>query len=433
MNLSRYSRGLASLLPAALLAASLGACGDVLEVTNPGAVTEPQLSDTLNTNLIVRTVVSDFQYIYDDIARNSSWFSDEMVSGHNFVGYREWDGRIMKEERGELHNVYTYLHQARFSADTLAGRFQQNFPQPSATQHLALARMRAYGGYTYLLLGELFCESPLRGDSGAVNSDEILKRGIARFEMAIASASAGKAGGISPARADSLLNLARVGAARAYLNLGDNAKAIEFAQQVPAGFEFRSFYGETKPELENIFYGSSIGANQNLGVDVTFRNLGDRRVRHRATSVVGHNGATPLFRPYAPPSFITATVTGDTVPFQKTMSIRFSSGLEARYIVAEAGGMSGAQLLAFLNERRAVGGQAALATLPADPQAELRDQRRRDFFLDGHRVGDLRRYKKLYNVDQWPKGTHPDPFIGTYGTAECFVPALNERLGNPAY
>ncbi len=95
--------------------------------------------------------------------------------------------------------------------------------------------------------------------------------------------------------------------------------------------------------------------------------------------------------------------------------------------------MSNAQLLAFLNERRAVGGQTALGSLPADPQAELRDQRRRDFFLDGHRVGDLRRYKRLYGVDQWPKGTHPDPFIGTYGDAECFIPPLNEKLGNPNY
>ena len=431
MNHKRYTRGMAALLPAALLAASLGACGDLLEVTNPGAVEDEQLSDTLNAPLLANSVVSDFQYIYDDIARNSSWLSDEMVSGHNFVGYREWDGRIMKEERTELHSVYTYIHQARFSADTLVGRFIQNNAQPTPLENLAIARMRAYGGYSYVLLGELFCESPLRGDEAAVPSDEILRRGIARFEMAIAAATAARTG-VPVARADSLLNLARVGAARAYLDLGDKAKAIEFASAVPAGFEFRTFYSDAKPELENVFYASSIGTNQNLGVDVTFRNLNDRRVRHRATSLTGHNGATPLFRPYAPPSF--SSYTGaDTTNFPKNTSIRFSSGLEARYIVAEAGGMSDAQLLTFLNERRAAGAQTALTALPADAQAEVRDQRRRDFFLDGHRVGDLRRYKKLYNLDQWPKGTHPDAFIGTYGTAECFIPALNERLANPNY
>ncbi|HEV2149616.1 MAG TPA: hypothetical protein VGR37_19605 [Longimicrobiaceae bacterium] len=433
MNHKSYKRRLAALLPAALLATALGACSDLLDVQNPGAVLDEQLGDTVNASLMASTVVSDFQYIYDDIARNSSWFSDEMVTGHNFVGYREWDGRIMKEERTELHSVYTFLHQARFSADTLAGRFNRLFPQPTAEQSLDLARMRAYGGYSYVLLGELFCESPLQPDAAAVSSDDILRRGIKRFEQAIAAASTAKAGGVRAARADSLLNLARVGAARAYLDLGNKAKAIEFASQVPAGFEFRTFYGESKDALENIFFASSNGANQNLGVDVTFRNLNDRRVLHTRTSRTGHNGATPLFRPYQAPSFSGWVASGDTVPFQKTTSIRFSSGLEARYIVAEAGGMTDAQLLAFLNERRAVGGQPALTALPANPQAELRDQRRRDFFLDGHRVGDLRRYKRFYGVDQWPKGQHPDPFIGTYGTAECFVPQLNEKLGNPAY
>ena len=426
-------RRLAVLVPAALLGAALAACGDVLQVENPGAIADPQLSDTLNVPLLAATVVSDFQFVYDDVARNGSWLTDEMVSGHNFVGYREWDGRIMKEERTELHNVYTFIHQARFSADTLSGRLLQLYPQPNAGQNLALARMRAYGGYSHVLLGEHFCESPLRPDSAAVPSDEILRRGIVRFEQAIAHAGAARAAGARAASADSLLNLARVGAARAYLDLGDRARAIEFASQVPADFEFRTFYSDAKSELENVYYGSSVGANQNLGVDVTFRNLNDRRVRHRSSAVTGHNGATPLFRPYQPPSFSGWLATGDTVPFQKNTSIRFSSALEARYIVAEAGGMTNAQLLAFVNERRAVGGQAALTALPADPQAEVRDQRRRDFFLDGHRVGDLRRYKKLYGVDQWPKGTHPDPFIGTYGTAECFIPALNERLSNPSF
>lgn len=422
-------------LAVAMATASLGACDSLLEVQNPGAVQNDQLSDTLNASLLVGTVIGDFQRVYDDLARNSSWLSDEMVSGHNFVGYREWDGRIVREDQGELGDVYDPLHQARFSADSLAGRLQQLYPQPNGAQSLALARMRAYGGYTYVLLGEMFCESPIDPESAPLPSDEILKLAIPRFEAAITAAAAAKAGGAKAASADSLANLARVGAARAYLDLGDKAKAIEFARQVPADFEFRSFYTEdpSKDYLENIYYGSSVGGNQNLGVDVYFRNLNDFRVKHTATSRTGHNGATPLWRPYLPPSFSGFTPTADTLNFQKNTSIRFSSGLEARYIIAEAGGYSDAELLSFLNERRAVGGQPALTSLPADELAEIRDQRRRDFFLDGHRLGDLRRYKELYGVDQFPTGQHPDPFLGTYGTAECFVPIQDERQGNPGY
>ncbi|HEY0037929.1 MAG TPA: hypothetical protein VGB66_14630, partial [Longimicrobium sp.] len=60
MNHKRYTRGMAALLPAALLAAALGACGDLLEVTNPGAVEDEQLSDTTNAPLLANSVVSDF-------------------------------------------------------------------------------------------------------------------------------------------------------------------------------------------------------------------------------------------------------------------------------------------------------------------------------------------------------------------------------------
>jgi hypothetical protein len=81
-----------------------------------------------------------------------------------------------------------------------------------------------------------------------------------------------------------------------------------------------------------------------------------------------------------------------------------------------------------------VGGQPLLTEVPAGGlQAEVRDQRRRDFFMDGHRLGDLRRYLALYGIDEFPQGTHPDIFIGTYGTATCFIPALDEKQGNPGY
>ncbi|HEX8271930.1 MAG TPA: hypothetical protein VF615_04710 [Longimicrobiaceae bacterium] len=456
MRHTNFARRAAALLPAVILAAALGACESVLDVQNPGAVADEQLGDTLNAKLLAPTVVSDFQRVYDDMARASAWFTDELVSGHNFVGFREWDGRIVREERTELRDIYTTLHQARFSADSLVSRYRALYPTPTPLQTLDQARMRAYGGYTYVLFGEFFCSTPLREDEAAVTSPELTKLAIPRFEEAIQLATAAKTGtgAVPAARADSIINLARLGLARAYLQLNDKPKAIQFAAQVPAAFEFRSFYSEQKDYAENVFFASTTGANQNMGVDVKFRNLWtivvnaadparrdtiyDPRVRHTATSRTGHNGATPLFRPYSAPSFSDwkpgTGVRGDTINFTKNTSIRFASGLEARYILAEAGGMTAAQLLAFVNERRAVGRQPALASATGvDLQAELRDQRRRDFFLDGHRLGDLRRYKAQQGVDEFPKGAHPDAFIGTYGTAECFVPSLDERNGNPSY
>jgi hypothetical protein len=63
--------------------------------------------------------------------------------------------------------------------------------------------------------------------------------------------------------------------------------------------------------------------------------------------------------------------------------------------------------------------------------AELRDQRRRDFYADGHRLGDLRRYKKQGIGDFFPQGPHPVALWGDYGNSECLPVPRDEKTGNP--
>jgi hypothetical protein len=113
-----------------------------------------------------------------------------------------------------------------------------------------------------------------------------------------------------------------------------------------------------------------------------------------------------------------------------TTHIKFATGLEARYIVAEADGPTAATLT-FVNARRAVGGQAAVTLAGAALITELRDQRARDFFLTGQRLGDLRRYDKT-GTDLFPKGKYP-VFPDPYGALKCFIVPLNEKAGNPNY
>jgi hypothetical protein len=114
--------------------------------------------------------------------------------------------------------------------------------------------------------------------------------------------------------------------------------------------------------------------------------------------------------------------------------IRFASGLEARYMVAEAGGMSPAELRAFINERRAVGGLQPFAGSDAQLTDELLEQRKWDFFLAGFRMPDLIRYKKLYSKDLWPKGKMSGvtaSYTQNYGSAECWPIGATEKNGNP--
>ena len=91
---------------------------------------------------------------------------------------------------------------------------------------------------------------------------------------------------------------------------------------------------------------------------------------------------------------------------------------------------SEAEVLAFVNERRAFGNQDAVTLSGAALTAELRNQRGRDLFLAGYRLGDLRRWLRGGD-DLFPSGIHPTTEWGEYGTATCFPLPLSEYEGNP--
>jgi hypothetical protein len=63
--------------------------------------------------------------------------------------------------------------------------------------------------------------------------------------------------------------------------------------------------------------------------------------------------------------------------------------------------------------------------------AELREQRARDFFFTGQRLGDLRRYAET-GIDLFPTGAYPTG-AGTYGDLKCFLVPRSEKTGNPNY
>jgi hypothetical protein len=418
------------------VAGALGACDGLLSVENPGAIGDEDLNASSLVPLLVNSVTGDFQAMYTDLAYYGAVLTDEAVTGHNFETIIQIDLRIMDDANGTLNaDIYQPLQAARFAADSISSRLRTLIP--NATQDVRLAQTLAYGGYTYVLLGEYFCSAPVdvNGKPGpALQPDELLRRGLARFEEAIQVVTAAKAAGANAAEVDRITNLARVGAARASLQLGDKAKAIQYASQVPAGFVAWVAHSGNAARQYNPFHAATTGSNHNLGVDARFRNLNDPRIRHEARGVLGHNRSTILFKPFQPESFEGWTPAAP-VGFERTTDVRFSSGLEARYIVAEAQGPTPATL-AFVNERRAVGTQAALPATAsaADIMSALREQRARDFYMDGHRLGDLRRYLAQGVNDprhQFPSGAHPNPLFGEYQNATCFVIPLAEKIGNP--
>jgi hypothetical protein len=426
----------------------LAACTDWLTVTNPGAIESPQLEDTAYIGLMVNGVVGDFQPAFAWTALFSGAFSDELRIHQTFFENVEIDRRDVNENNGTyLLAVYNGLHRVRFLADSVAVRIT-SLRGAAAASDLRLARVLAYGGYSYVFLGEQMCETPLN-QSVPVPSDALLDSAIARFDQAIAVAAAGKAAAILRAdslAADTLANFARVGAARAALNLGDDALAIQYASAItpayvsPAsmGFGFRAYYVDAAPALRRRTgnpYWEFANAERWVSVSGTpFDGLHLRDPRVPAELRPTADNTTRL-TPNSPQAFSTYNPTLRNTDssfagarFAATSSIRVASALEGRYIVAEAEGLTPANL-AFVNERRAIGADTALtgAITPDEYLTALRDQRRRDFFIDGHRLGDLRRYKRFYGVDEFPSGPYFGSTTVSYGTQECWPIPVTER------
>jgi hypothetical protein len=409
------------------------ACNDFLVAHNPGAVEEKNVNDPAYINLIAAEPIFGFQDAHDDVAYWNGQMTDELFNRAVFVE----EGQI---NRRELYSDMTYINaflyapmqRARYAGEDAARRLKVLLGD-TASRDLRVARALAYAAMSYVYLGEMMCTTPI--DLGPPKtSEDIFADALTRFDEAIKIAAAAKtylqstqptnANGI--AATDSVRYFALVGSARAALNRNEKTNAIAFATQVPAGFEFRAYYTNNTTGQQNRTYERlTLGKNAFM-LNTPFNAMaGDPRVPRIAT---GSSATTPL----ASESYSAWNSTVAGTDFTPNMSVRIASGLEARYIVAEAQGPTPATL-ALVNERRGVGLQAPVA-LTGDPlMAELRDQRARDFYLDNHRLGDLRRYKKYYNVNLFPKGPYPGSTSGQiYNDAvDCWPLPTNEINGNP--
>jgi len=135
------------------MAIAVGACNNTLDVQNPGAIQEGQLGDPALVQLIVNGAIGEFQYAYGQYAQWSAVLSDEAFTDHTNVDVRDFS----EHNFGDLNTInsttYEYVQRARQSADDAADRLK-SLIGATASSDLNVARALAYGGYSYVLLGE---------------------------------------------------------------------------------------------------------------------------------------------------------------------------------------------------------------------------------------------------------------------------------------
>lgn len=405
-----------------VLFAPLGGCDNALDVETPGRIPAEVIESPANASLLVTGAVGDFECAFGAYVVMGALVGDELIEATQTADRWPYDARRMQgndRRYGEFgctaNGAYTPLQTARASADNILRRLNGWTDAEVANRQRSIAVAAAHSGYALQLLGEGFCAmtvSTINPDrtvtyGGEITRDSVYRLAEARFTEAITAAQA--------SGYNEMLNMARVGRARARLNLGRMAEAKTDAELVPAGFTRTMTASSASARRENRVWSNNSTLSTATSVGDLYRTMSDPRV---TVTDLGRNSVTgvPLWRQEKYQS------AGSPIPI--------ASKDEADLIVAEAeiaaGNLSAAD--AIINAYRARGAQAAITSPDAaTAMGYLIDQRRRELFLEGQHLGDYIRFNLPLN----PPKDNLYHAGGVYGEQRCFPLPDIERNNNP--
>ena len=415
----------AGMVVASVLCLTLAACKDItsLDQEAPSRVPAGSLENPENAALLVQSAVGDFECALANYVVAAGLVGDELANANLSNRLWDYDRRTILPTNtvystttcGGDPTVYTALSTARFSADN-ALRLLDSWTDEQVPGRTALiATAAAYAGYSLVLLGEGMCSAAL--DVGPeLTPAQILSEAEARFTRAIDAATA-----VANAQT---LNLALLGRARARLDLGNRTGAAADAALIPPGFVVKATYSNAKPRRQNVVYNflyQLLAATVDVPFrDLTFGGVPDPRVSVMDAGTTGADEATPIFLPLKYSAFESA--------------IPVARWEEAQLILAEAAVAAGVVSTAvdIINTLHTNAGLPAYGGgTPEEVMTQIIEERSRELFLEGQRLGDIIRYGLPLSP---PPGT---PFrvgttsSGTYGTQVCFPLPAVERNNNP--
>lgn len=405
----------------ALLFAGAAACSpdSVLNVDDPDVATPGSLTDRSALPVLRTGAIGDFAVAFDggddNVVTYTGLLADELLNAETFPTRIEIDRRSVQPVNTSLEGVYRSLHRARASARRAADAF-------ATLDATNVARLEVLNleAMTMIFFSEQYCNGVALSSLTSAGEQiygaqrtgaELNQMAVAIFDSVLTFAGAS----IAPAVVTQA-DFARVGKGRALLNLNQPAAAATAVTAVGTAFVYQLQHSENSARQNNgIFLTGAINRrftiSGNEGVNgLPYRLDADPRVvapRGTGTASTGFDGTTPLFLPATkfPNRSASSTVAG---------------GREARLIQAEASLIAGntAAALATLNAlRTGVAGLAPLATVTTDI---LFRERAYWMWLEGHRLGDLRRLVRQYS--RTVEATFP---TGAYFKGGVYGPDVN--------
>ena len=394
-----------------------GVSGCALDAVNPG----PIRAEALNTPSALSSLVNGSGR---DLAESINWvaYTGGAVAREIFpAGSTGAFGITVLHQNGKLvdndgDTWWNFAQRARWTSEDAVTRVKSVLGASSAN-NATLAQALVWAGFSNRHLGENFCQGVING--GAPGPSTVyLERAEANFTEAITVATA--------ANNANLVSTATAGRASVRLLRNNTAGAATDAASVASTFVYRMpYYQNELDQYNRIFWAS---ANQpyrahtvwNTYIETYRRATRDPRVPYDSslTILVGDAavGSLGRVRWYFQTKYPTLA-----------SPINLVSGWEMRLIEAEvklvAGDLDGA--LTSINGRRTA---LALAPVTASSLAEgwaaLKRERGIELWLEGRRLGDLRRWAALSR----PGALDPKEEIP--GRDLCFATPLSEKQTN---
>lgn len=416
---------------AALALAGLAACSDaskILDQEAPSRVDASTLDNPAFAQLLVNGAIGDFECALGNYIIAGGLVGDELLDAELAQAGWDYDRRTIFSGSipyattqcgaNQVPGLYTPLSVARYQADNALKKLQGWSDTQVTNRQSLIAQAATYAGYSLVLLGEAMCSAAI--DLGPeMTRAQLFAAAQDRFTTAITAAQASSN--------TTMLNAARIGRARALLDQGKGTEARADAILVTNDtFALNASYSAANGRRENLVW-SQMYRGLFSTVDpsyrgVTWATVPDPRVNVVNANVNGQDAKTPIWRQTKYP------LISSPIPIARYA--------EAQLIVAEVDNAAGGA--GTTNAVNIINALHTKANIPpyaggtqAEVQAQIIEERRREFFLEGQRLGDIIRY----NLTVTPvKGT-PFKNGGTYGNDTgiqlCFPLPDIERNNNP--
>lgn len=419
---ARLAGGVALCL-VALAAVGCDTLDRALEVEAPELIPAERTNDPATASLLIEGTLADFDCAFGSYIVIGGLVTDEFVEASALANRWPYDRRDVGSSEPRYGTftcqglgVYVPLSTARFTADDVLNKLEGWTDEQVDDRTSLISIAAAYSGYSHVLLGEGFCSGVLLDSTlapgGEVPPEALFERAAERFTRAIAAAqSAGN---------DTILSMAYVGRARALLNLGRYADAAADARLVPAGFVVNATASNTSTRRQNrVYVQNQLFDIVSVGPEyrgLSFGGVADPRVDVVETDDVGLDGVTVIW--------------AQTKYTSESSSMPIATWEEAQLIIAEAELQDGdlvAAVEAINRLHEGAGLPPFSSTNSAEIMQHLIEERRRELFVESHRLYDVNRFGIALDP---PPGTQY-PKSGLYGDTKCLPLPDIERANNP--